>query len=208
MKGFSFSFELISRWILAITLMFTLLGAIQILPQARAGGIEKLTLELIANAFMLGLVIGIGVALAQWFVLRNFSIGARDWLLATAIGYALGWSLGVPVNSIAMRFGSEYLGQGGPVAAIGYGVTIAGSVGISQYLVMRRKYFNAKWWFIVTFSGWILAWGLSMLPIRLLTVKSWYLVDPMMGVLFGLTFGAITALGLRYLVKFERGLAG
>jgi hypothetical protein len=108
--------------------------------------------------------------------------------------------MGVPANMIAMQFGSEYLGQGGPVAALVYGVTIAGSVGISQYLVMRRKNFNAKWWFIITFIGWTLAWQVSVLPFRFLMVKSWNLVDPVMGVLFGITFGAIIALGLRSFV--------
>jgi len=104
LKSVSFSFLLIARWVLATTILFTLLGAIRILPHARAVGIEKLTLEKIAGAFILGFVMGMGIALAQWSVLRKFSISFKAWMLATAMGCALGWSLGVITDMIAMKF--------------------------------------------------------------------------------------------------------
>jgi hypothetical protein len=202
------SFELISRWIIASTLIFAFFGAIQILPPARAAFVERINLELITKAFLSGLVIGLGVALAQWFVLHKFSISFQSWLLATTIGSASGWALGVLANVIAMRFGSDHLGQGGPIAMWAFGVTCAGSIGISQYLVLRRKYSNAKWWLIFTFSGWILAWVLSILPIRILPFELWHLVDLVMGVLFGLIFGVMTAFGLRSFMKSKEDLTG
>jgi len=89
-----------------------------------------------------------------------------------------------------------------------YGITIAGLIGLSQYFVLKRKDLNAKLWLIVTFSGWIFAWLLSMLPYTILPVETWHQAGPMMDVLFGLTFGAMTALGLRSFVKSEKRVAG
>ena len=200
--------SLIIRWVLVITLLFGILATAQIMPEYRAVGVEEITIGMLAQSFLFGLVIGIFVAFAQWLLLRYFSISAKDWLIATSIGFGFGWSLGLLADFFAMRFGSEYLGQGGPIAATAYGLTIAVSVAVSQYFLIRRKYTGAKVWFIVTFIGWAFAWWVSVLPLNFLMDIFWYFEFPVVGILFGVAFGAITGLGLVSLRKSEKSLAG
>ena len=134
-------------------------------------------------------IAGIFVGFAQWIVLRKRVIQSGWWILATFSGWALfdilGWIMASPM------LGQMFLALGGL------------TIGISQWVFLRRHYSRAYLWILVSTFAWILGMimafcgmavgatigelsGGSLQGISSLTMAS----------LFGIPFGAITAYGL------------
>lgn len=86
------------------------------------------------------------------------------WILATTLGWLLGWSL----------FGRlDVMGE------LGIGL----AVGILQWLVLRSRIPDAYWWIVATAGGWAIGWMVVM-----------FVVEPGSGVLAGALIGAVVGL--------------
>lgn len=98
-----------------------------------------------------GAVLGGWFGLMQWLVLRRQGVQARKWIFASSIGVALGAPLGWLVYGLVFRtmisrpeglyfsFSYEY---------ISFGMSLGLSIGIAQWLVMRRWVHKAEWWIL------------------------------------------------------------
>jgi hypothetical protein len=97
-----------------------------------------------------GIMLGIGVGILQWLVLRRRVSGAGWWILAsTAGGYGIiqagfeGFSQSLESYGLLLSFTG--------VVALGGAVT-----GILQWLVLRGKVSRAGWWVLASTVGWVL----------------------------------------------------
>ena len=137
-----------------------------------------------------GIMIGIGVGILQWLVLRRRVSGVGWWVLASAAAGA--------VIFLAENIGySESLSFG---ALLRYAVVVAlsGAVaGILQWLVLRGKVSRAGWWVLASTVGWVLAKTVS----RAIPWDETGDINFMPLVVTGAVLGAVTGGALVWLLR-------
>ena len=104
----------------------------------------------LATVFVDGLVIGTAMGIAQWLVLRRPFAPMGWWVVVSIVGFGAGKAVG------------DAFVQGIP-PVVGYGLDgaiIGASVGIGQWLVLRRHVARAGWWVIANIAAWALAWSI------------------------------------------------
>ncbi len=110
----------------------------------------KAILEFLAHPPTDGAVIGLSVGIAQWLVLRRRINRAGWWILASIVGFGVGKDVGDMVaQAVSVAAG---LGLAGIVIGI--------SLGLSQWLVLRRHVPDAHWWIWATAIAWTLGWSI------------------------------------------------
>jgi hypothetical protein len=114
-----------------------------------------------------GLVIG-GL---QWVVLRQRVPQTGWWVLASTAGWTGGWAI---VNvSVRPEFGFLT------------GAVLGAAMGIAQWLFLRRHFYQAGWWILVSVLGWTA--GLTLLTGPLLV---------------GAVAGAVTGIALELFLRY------
>lgn len=92
-----------------------------------------------------GAVIGIG----QWLVLRRLVNEAGWWIWASTVGWVAGWA--IIVSGVIIPPETSL------VASLIAGAVIGASLGLAQWLVLRRFVAEAGWWIPVNVAGWSVA---------------------------------------------------
>ena len=170
------------RWVLASTMGLTVgfaVGLIMLfvgafmLFAATLEFDETLTLTPVMFATMLAAAVGASVGIAQWLVLRWWQVSrAGWWVLASAVGAAVGGAAGAIVISAATLDFAEVVGETltltltlTPVMLIL--VTMFGaSVGIAQWLVLRRQVSRSGWWVLASIVGFAVGVAVSIVVDR------------------------------------------
>jgi len=117
------------------------------------------------------LAVGTMVGIAQWVVLRPRFKQAGWWILASALGWVLGQILVTAVLPIQNTFLQ--------------GAVLGGTLGIAQWLILRRWVHRAGWWIVLSAVGWS--------------------AGPILGAsLVGAVAGAITGLALELFLRYAR----
>jgi hypothetical protein len=114
-----------------------------------------------------GLVIGV----LQWVVLRQYLRQAGWWIVFSALGWTAGW--GIIITLIPPQLG--ILTE--PV--------LGAALGTTQWLFLRRHFYQAGWWIPVSTLGWTV--GLTGLTGELLV---------------GAVVGAVTGIALELLLRY------
>ena len=97
-----------------------------------------------------GLVIGAAMGTAQWLVLRRRMAPVRWWVVASIVGFGVGRLLG---DAAAQ----------GVSASLGYalsGAILGVSVGLAQWLILRRHAAQAGWWVPACGLAWAVGWSI------------------------------------------------
>jgi hypothetical protein len=148
---------------------------------------ELLDIEWLFDLFA-GIMLGIGVGILQWLVLRQRVSGVGWWILASvAAGYGIFLASFIGISE-SLSFGLFLRFTG--VAALGGAVT-----GILQWLVLRGKVSRAGWWVLASTVGWALGMAVSRaIPLG---------VDPELLVLIvaAAVMGAVTGGALVWLLR-------
>lgn len=122
-------------------------------------GVRLRVFEVLTSS-LLGLIDGLLLGLFQWIALKRKLIGAKIWILATSLGFAVGlatfWSLIILlVPDRSVLGGPDEWGFGiGLLDSILIGTTL----GFAQWLVLRKKVSKAEWWVAATIVGMVAAW--------------------------------------------------
>ena len=95
-----------------------------------------------------GLVIGAGIGIAQWLVLRRQGGRAGWWILASIIGFGIGKVLG---DQVAANLG-------GLVGIALGGATIGLTAGALQWIELRRQGADPGMWVVASTIGWAVGW--------------------------------------------------
>ena len=106
----------------------------------------------VVGVAVLGPVLGAvglaGAGVMQWLVLRQQLSRSGWWIWASSVGLAIGLVVGVAASA-----------AGGDDAAVVSLAVLGASIGIAQWLVLRRQVSRAGWWILVSVVG--LAVGLA-----------------------------------------------
>jgi hypothetical protein len=89
-----------------------------------------------------GIVFGVITGFFQWLVLRRYLSRAGWWIVASAVGWAVGIALSWIVHWDDVGF-----------------VAIGAIVGAVQWLILRRQVRRAGWWILASAVGWAVSWG-------------------------------------------------
>jgi hypothetical protein len=95
----------------------------------------------------LGIVMGTIGGFAQWVVLRDRFAGAGWWILASALGFAMVFSMGGTVRP------NENPAMIGIRMAIAFGLV----AGVPQWIILRQKVTRAGWWVLANMLGLLVA---------------------------------------------------
>lgn len=156
------------RWVFANTLGEVAgLGAAAVVGVGLARAIEAAMgafagLALAGVMILVGTLEGAVVGIAQWLVLRRpiRNISGRAWVLATAIGAFVAWTLGM-IPSTLMSAGADAAAP--PVEmsdTVMYGLAalmgfaLGPILGFPQWLVLRRHVRKAGWWVLANAAAW------------------------------------------------------
>src|SRR5574340_1221913 len=176
---------------LAWTFATTLGMLVGYLPLAFLVGPIDLGIVRVIVPIITGLLLG----LAQWLVLRPYVTRSHDWVLYHAVGWVVGFSLGL---LIVQLLSGTPLGM--LLGFICFGVIVA----LFQFPILRREIPNLGIWILANVIGWTLGAYLSQLAAGIFFQK--IIPAPYVSVLVfvgitGLVAGAVTALALIWLVR-------
>lgn len=186
-------------------------GAVAAWPLGRMGG----TLPEIA---MLGVMVPAGVVegavlgFAQWLVLRRYiqDMARREWVLATALAAGVAWIIGMLPSTLGD------LTTINPVVLIGggilLGVVFVASIGVAQWLVLRRYIQKAGWWVLANAVAWPMGVAVPFIGLAIVPEESpvvvWVVVGVVSGVLMGAVVGAITGMALVWMLRTPLSRSG
>ena len=145
--------------------------------------------SIVSTLFVDGIVIGTSIGLAQWLVLRRRLSPIGWWVPLSIIGFGLGKAV------------SEALAPATP-AVLGYmlsGAVIGLSVGLAQWLLLRRRVPSAGWWVPATILAWLIGWTLIALAEYLADLPT--LAVYLVGAIGAAAAGIITAAALTWLFR-------
>ena len=97
-----------------------------------------------------GAVIGIAIGIGQALVLKSRISRTRWWILASIIGFGIGKNVSDPVAQAIS----------GPLGSALGGLAIGTSLGVVQWLVLRRHIPEARWWILATAIAWAVGWAI------------------------------------------------
>lgn len=185
----------VNRNPVALWLGWTLATALGIilgyLPMALVIGTIDMGVALVLVPIIAGVILG----LAQWLVLRSYVVGSQDWVLNNAVGWVVGFALGLfIVQALAQTSLSALVGF------IAFGIIVA----LFQWPVLRREIPHLFTWIVANVIGWTLGAFISQLAGNLFFQNS--VPDTVSSVLVtvgitGLVAGAVTAVALILIVR-------
>ncbi len=151
-----------------------------------------------AVAFVLfGAVAGASVGIAQWLVLRRHIPGAGWWVLASTVGLPVGFAVGFAVlEAVGLTGGSHFSGGAGSLVL--FGAVAGASVGIAQWLVLRRYIPGAGWWVLASIVGSAAAFAVIFTVTAGVEETVGYAGGGAVG---GALYGAITGAALVWLLR-------
>lgn len=127
------------RWVLATTVGWVVGFAV---CEALKAFVEDLFID--------GAVIGISVGIMQWLALKGRVNRAGWWIVASIVGFAVGKAIGDAFAQVVP----------GAVGFVLSGAAIGASLGIAQWLVLRRHVAHAGWWVLASVLAWAVGWGM------------------------------------------------
>ncbi len=125
------------------------------------------TAEVAAVLALAGLATGVAAGviggLGEWLLLRRWVSGAGWWIVVTAVGRAVGWSLALTVGWLWSELVVSSTGSGAAgILGLDVGGLVGGSaVGLSQWIVLRRWVPRSLLWIAASAVGGAAGIGLS-----------------------------------------------
>lgn len=157
-------------WVLASTVGVIVghasIFALLVMSQALyAASVERVVVVIVTFS-LTGAINGASIGIAQWLVLRRQVTLIGRWVLASTVGGALGYVVGFAV--LGAGFDGYDLGDIGGFAVLGtlFGIfaVFGASVGVAQWLILRRREISrAGWWVFASSVGDLI--GVFFLPL-------------------------------------------
>jgi hypothetical protein len=189
------------RWLLASAVGLLLGGMLAIfLLWGVAGAVEGLlgeTAAFIVGGGLFGAVIALGASLGPGQLLQRHGLSAGRWIAASVIAGALGMAVTMAVVFSLMDM--EAISQ--IVAGAVMGAVLGLSLGVGQWLVLARNDIAATEWPLVSVVAFVVGMMVG-LPLGGEN-REWLSMA-----VIGLLVGAITALGMVWVLRREAAAIG
>lgn len=195
-------------WVLANIIGFVVGAAVGIKLSRLAGPAGPLTVSIFVFSAMLGVSIG----LAQWVVLLRW-VRADLWILASTVGWLLGFPISYPISfAVAMFLLSS---QGSAKENLFFSLAVGGAIlgaliGLAQWLVLRNQMSGSSLWIWFNVVGYSLSYAIAspgifgLLNWNLPTKLPTELIRIGFVLLFGMISSGITGATLEQLLRHSR----
>ena len=139
-----------------------------------------------------GATLGFCAGLAQALILRQDAGRAGVWVLATALGGAVGFAIGARVSATVNDVLEPRVGipLTDAVLLLTFGAIVGACFGAARWLILRARGVLLSRWMLATTIGLMIGYPLAVGVLELLPE----LDQPWVGVAFGACAGATTAL--------------
>jgi hypothetical protein len=127
---------------------------------------------------VLGLIMGACLGLAQWPFMAGRILASWRWVLASSVGWGLGFLAGAELSSL---FGLQ-----GVMFGLLTGLVTGTTLGVLQWMLLRRVVTRAGFWIAAN----VFAWGSAL---------AYYRPSAWLGLLMGALVGIVTAIVLLWL---------
>ena len=152
------------RWVLVVTLgeavVFSVPAAVGVAVTGASSGPLPTLVAIVLAGTVEGAMLGAAQAdcLYRWRVLPV----RRWWIVATSVGAAVAWSLGMLPSTYDLRWTAATA----VVAGVG-GLMLLTSLPLAQYFVLRDHVRRAALWIPINIAAWLLgiAWTLAPSPV-------------------------------------------
>ena len=151
----------LSRWVLMVTLGeavgFGVPAAVGVAVTAASLGPFATVLAMVLAGSVEGALLGIAQAdcLYRWAVLPT----RRRWIIATSVGAAVAWSLGILPSTIGLHPTLR------TVIMVGIGgLLLLTSLPLAQYFVLRDHVRQPLLWIPINLAAWLLGITWTLLP--------------------------------------------
>lgn len=179
------------KWVLATVLGWFAASSVGILatmlfiPQPGPVGFADTKAAFLLPDLTGGGIAGLTLGTVQWFVLRRRIHRAHRWIFASAVGWAVTWSVINPVEMGANRLD---------------GVLFGASLGVLQSIVLSQWKWVSLVWLFASTAGWGMGLGIlcncGAMTLILETVgyEAWFSIP-------GVIAGSITGLAMVWLLS-------
>jgi len=101
-----------------------------------------------------GTVLGAAIGFTQWLMLRQHVHKAGWWVPASAVGWII-WCLGIVIATALTQSNgtASEVRLANDIIVIATGA-IGLTVGVSQWIVLRRRVRSSGWWILASIVGW------------------------------------------------------
>ena len=167
---------IVTLWVLA-TVVGALLGTLGVLTLVSR--LALLQAPALLTNLLGGAGLGAGLGLAQWLVLRRYVPAAGWWVPASILGAACGVALGTAAaDAVGPVFAATITSAGRPapgglrpilnlaVTAAISGAALGLSMGVAQWVVLRRQVPEAGRWIVTSTLGWPAALAVGALVVN------------------------------------------
>ena len=198
------------RWVLVVTVGeavgFTVPAAVGVAVTAASSEPAVSLVAMVLAGSVEGAILGTAQAdcLYRWRVLPV----RRRWIVATSLGAAVAWSLGMLPSTLGGLHWSA-----ATVVALGIGgLILLASLPLAQYLVLRDHVRQAVRWIPINMAAWLLGISWTLLPSPWIDqstpTATLILVYGVAGLGMAATVAVITGLGMIRLLQAPIEIAG
>jgi len=198
------------RWVLVVTVGeavgFTVPAAVGV--AVTAASLEP-AVSLVAMV-LAGLVEGANFGTAQAECLYRWGVlpGRRRWIVATSLGAAVAWSLGMLPSTLG---GLHWSAATAVALGVG-GLILLASLPLAQYLVLRDHVRQAARWIPINMAAWLLGIASTLLPSPWIDqstpTATLAVVYGVAGIGMAATVAVVTGLGMIRLLRAPIEIAG
>src|SRR5215207_10762661 len=191
------------RWVLVVTLGetlgFTVAAAVGIAVTGASWGPLSTLVAIVLAGSVEGALLGAAQAdcLYRWRVLP----ARRRWIIATSLGAAVAWSLGMLPTTIG---GLRWTAETAVVAGVG-GLMLLTSLPLAQYFVLRDHVRRPALWIPINIAAWLLgiAWTLAPSPVvdQSTPARDLIFIYGLAGLCMAATVAVLTGVGMIRLLK-------
>jgi hypothetical protein len=196
------------RWVLVVTLGeavgFTVPAAVGVAVTGASWGPLATLVAIVLAGSVEGAMLGGAQAdcLYRWRVLPV----RRFWIVATSVGAAVAWSLGMLPSTFNLRWTAVTA----VIAGVG-GLMLLTSLPLAQYFVLRDHVKRAALWIPINIAAWLLgiAWTLAPSPVvdQSTPTGALILIYGIAGVCMAATVAVVTGVGMIRLLQSPVELA-
>jgi hypothetical protein len=191
----------VSRWVLTVTLGeavgFTVAAMVGIRVTSASSGRLGTFVAVVLAGSLEGILLGTAQAdcLYRWAVLPT----RRRWIVATSVGAAVAWSLGMLPSTIGLHLTLRTV----IMAGVG-GLLLLTSLPLAQYFVLRDHVRRPLLWIPINLAAWLLGISWTLLPSPFVdqstTTAVLIVIYGIAGICMAATVAIITGLGLTRLL--------
>jgi len=154
---------------------------------------------------------GVIIGYIQWRSLSKLisDFKPKPWMAATTAGAIAGWVFILPPSVMIIFFFSNFfsvVNQNAVFLTLLAGTAFGGVIGMAQYVLIRKYFYNAMIWILANTIGWSLSFLLVYFSISFFTTSLYNVIFIITACLLsGFMQGGVTGVAVHFRMSIKKG---